>query len=138
LVPTVSMEKIIDVPPEKVWTAASRFSDSPWLSFPVVIKKTGDPALFGAGTERIVTIGGSRVYERLEAVEPPHSFAYRILSGSPVKDYLGKAEFSPVDSRTRVIWSATFVPLIPGTAWIVRIAITGIINKIFKVLESIE
>jgi hypothetical protein len=81
-----------------------------------------------------ITIGSGRARERLESVVPQSCFTYSMLSGAPVKNYLGRAEFTPCGNATRVKWTATFTPKIPGTGWLVGKVISGVINKLLDAL----
>jgi hypothetical protein len=89
---------------DKVWSLLSDFNGSPSPAFPVVVHEKGDPKYNGVGTIRTLTIGKITVMERLEAVTLFQSFRYSILSGSPVKQYLGKWEFREEKDFTVVRW----------------------------------
>ena len=75
-------------------------------------------------------IARENVYERLESIDSPNSFTYKILSGAPAKSYLGRAVFKAKGNTTIVKWSAEFTPKIPGIGWIMGIVTTKAINKL--------
>jgi hypothetical protein len=137
---TVSVERIINAPLEKVWEVAAKFGESPGPSIEITVIKEGDPDLNGLGMERTIHFlkQKSKVYERLESFNPPNSFSYSILSGAPVKSYLGQAEFSASGNATRVKWSGTFVSKIPGLGWLIGIMSLKSINNFLDELENIE
>jgi len=135
---TITVERIINAPLEKVWPIASNFTKSPGPSISVVVEKEGDPKLYGVGAERTITFKKGRVYERLETINPPNDFTYKIISGAPVKSYLGRAEFKSRGDATMIKWSGTFTPKIPGTAWIIGNVASKNINQFIDELENIK
>ncbi len=137
---TVTVERTINVPLQKVWNVASDFAVSPGPSIKIDLEKEGDPNLNGVGTERTITFlkQNNKIRTRYETVDPPNSFTYSILSGAPVKSYIGKAEFSPNGEATNIKWSGTFTPKIIGIGWLVGRAVLKGINDFIDELEKIE
>ena len=78
-------------------------------------EREGTPPPGGVGA--IKKLGGKPVYSREETVDydPPKHYAYRILSGPPVRGYRADVELAPVDGGTRIRWSFRFEPKISGT-----------------------
>ncbi len=128
------VERIIHVPLEKVWAAAD-FTKTQG-PYPVTVEKEGDPNLYGLGCQRMIIFDKREVHERLESIDPPNSYTYKILSGSPVKFYLGKAEFIAAGDHTRIRWSGEFVPKIPGIGWIIANSTRKYINTIINEMEK--
>lgn len=137
---TVSVERIINAPLEKVWEVAGKFGESPGPSIEITVEKDGDPNSNGLGMERTIHFLKLKVkvYERLESFDPPNSFSYSVLSGAPVKSYLGKAEFSTIGDATQVKWSGTFTPKVPGLGWLIGIMSIKNINNFLDELENIK
>ena len=137
---TISVERIINAPLEKVWEVAGNFGESPGPSIEITVEKEGDPNLNGVGMERTIHFlkQKAKIYERLESYDLPKSFSYSVLSGAPVKSYLGQAEFSASGNATRVKWSGTFVSKIPGLGWLIGIMSLKSINNFLDELENIE
>lgn len=83
-------------------------------------EREGTPPPGGVGAIR--KVGAKPVYGREETVEydPPKRYAYRILSGQPVKSYRADVELTPIEAGTRVRWSGRFEPSIPGTGPLMR------------------
>jgi hypothetical protein len=83
-------------------------------------EREGSPPPGGIGAIR--KVGSKPVYGREETVayEPPTHFAYRILSGQPVKDYRADVQLSAADAGTRIRWSGRFEPSVPGTGPLLR------------------
>lgn len=133
---TTSLERKIAVPLDKVWSLLSDFAGTPSPAFPVIVHEKGDPKYNGVGTTRTIKIGVFSAMERLEAVEPNRSYIYCILSGSPVKQYLGKFEFSEENGSTFIRWHADFKPKIPMTGWIIAIVTKKMVHKILDQIET--
>ena len=133
---TASVERKIKVPLDKAWMLLSDFTGSPSPSFPVTVHEEGDAKYNGVGTIRTIKLGMVSVMERLEAVEPTTSYMYCILSGSPVKQYLGTFEFKAENDATLIHWHADFKPLVPLTGWIIGMATKKVVHKILSQMEA--
>jgi hypothetical protein len=134
---TVTVERVIPISSEKVWASISDFSYFPGESNTVVINQAGDPNAHGAGTIRTITSGNREFVERIETIDPPHFFTYSLLSGAPVREYHGRAEFNAIGNQTKVRWSGTFKPVLPGTGWILAWMTRKIIQGIIADLEKL-
>ena len=130
-----SLERTVDIPIDKLWSLLGDFTKSPCPDISVTAAELGDPSAGGIGTIRTITIGRVRVREIIETVDPPHGFTYRILSGAPVKEYVGRALFEDKDGRTRIRWSGDFKPKIPFTGGICCKVAKG---AVVQLLDSIE
>ena len=133
---TANITRKTKIPLDKIWSLLSDFSGSPSPAFPVVVHEKGDPGNNGVGTIRTLTIGKIAVMERLEAVTPPHSFAYSILSGSPVKEYLGRWAFREEKDFTIVRWHAEFKPKFPLIGWIIAKVTKRVVHQIIDQIEA--
>lgn len=133
---TANLTRKTTLPLDKVWSLLSDFTGSPSPAFPVVVHEKGDPKYNGVGTIRTITIGKITVMERLEAVTPSHSFMYSILSGSPVKQYLGKWVFREEKDFTIVQWSADFKPKFPLIGWIIAKVTKRVVHQIIDQIEA--
>ena len=125
-----TIRREIDLPSEKAFAIISDFTRPPSPNIPIEVEKEGDSESSGVGTTRTITIGMVRVRERLESVNPPNSFTYTILSGAPMKDYLGSVEITPQNEKSVICWDVKFTPKIPGTGWIGAIVSKRTINRL--------
>ena len=101
------------------------------------VGKNGDPALNGVGFIRVVTSGKRKVTERLEGIDPPHSYTYTLVAGVPVKEgYLGKVEFAPRGNATQIKWSGNFTPKVPGTGWLIALMTKWTVNRIIDTIDE--
>jgi len=131
-----TLSRMVDLPAEKVWKIAGNFTKSPGPGVLIEVEKQGDPDAHGVGAVRAITIGKVRVRERLDSIDPPKSFAYTILSGAPIKNHSGKAEFIPKGSSTEIRWSGEFSPKIPFTGWICCKVSKGAVNGLIDEIEK--
>jgi hypothetical protein len=136
MVTTASLARKTNIPLDNLWSLLSDFTGSPSPAFPVVVHEKGDPADNGVGAIRTLTLGKITVMERLEAVTPSHTFMYSILSGSPVKQYLGKWVFREEKDFTIVEWRADFKPTFPLTGWIIAQATKRVVHQIIDQMEA--
>ena len=113
-----SFRREVNLPIEEVWSLIGGFTKAPSPEIKVEVEKEGDVDANGVGTIRKITIGKVSVREILDSANPPYSFTYRILSGAPMKEYLGKVRFEPKENSTIIHWQADLTPKIPFTGWI--------------------
>lgn len=63
------------------------------------LDREGTPGPDGAGAVRRLTLVGPPIVEEIVRYEAPHRFAYKALSGLPVRDHLGEVELQGVAKR---------------------------------------
>ena len=84
----------------------------------------------GIGTTRYITIGFFKVKERLESINPPDGFNYKLLSGAPIRNYLGTVKILPKEFRSEIQWKVRFDPKIPYTGWLCGVICKSTINRL--------
>lgn len=71
--------------------------------------------------------------------EPPHRFAYKMLSGVPVQSHIGTVELAQQGAGTLLIWQIDSVPKfpMPAAVWsaLVRPAIKVLLAGVKKKAE---
>jgi uncharacterized protein YndB with AHSA1/START domain len=77
------------------------------------LEREGEPAPNGLGAIRVLTVAGPPMREEVIAYEPPFRFAYKILSGLPVRDHVGTVELQPADGGTEVVYAVKTTPTVP-------------------------
>jgi len=50
----------------------------------------------------------------------PPPLAYRLLSGIPVRDFVGETILTGTDTGTDILWTVTLTPRWPGTTFAAR------------------
>ena len=69
---------------------------------------SGANSLYGEGSVRIFRTAGIVIKEEVIAADPGRLCAYRLLSGLPLSDYLGRVRLEEQGSSTRIEWESTF------------------------------
>jgi uncharacterized protein YndB with AHSA1/START domain len=128
----------VPAPIEDVWRA---FTDHAgwqrWAGFKeVVLRQPGDPPPNGLGAIRVLRHAGVAIEEEVTAFEPPARLAYRVVAGLPLRDHHAEVRFSAEPAGTAVLWSVRFRPLVPGTGWLLRRAVTHKLADILHRLQS--
>ena len=99
-----------------------------WSPMSEVVVESGPAG--EVGEVRRLTKG--RTVGRDETIElvPGRRFAYRGLSGLPVRDYVATVDLEPTaDGGTTITWRSTFEPKIPLTGSIMRKGIRGFLQQ---------
>jgi hypothetical protein len=120
-----SFRREVNLPVEKVWSLLGDFTKAPSSEIEVSVEKEGD-----------ITIGKVCIREILDSANPPCSFTYRILSGAPMKEYLGKVKLEPRESSTIIHWSAELTPKIPLTGWLCSWIASDSQNRLIDAVEN--
>lgn len=112
---TLDFSRHVAAPPEVVWEVVADLRGmSDFTKFrKVEIEREGDPPPNGVGAIRVLHLVGPPVREEITAFDPPRRFAYRMLSGPPVRDHVGTVELSPSGSGTRMSYVVETTPTIP-------------------------
>jgi uncharacterized protein YndB with AHSA1/START domain len=103
------------------------------------LEREGEPAPNGVGAIRVLTVAGPPMREEVISYERPYRFAYKILSGLPVRDHVGTVELQPSGSGTQVVYAVKTTPTIPlaGSAFmlVLKKAIRDLIGGVAKESE---
>src|SRR6476469_2209847 len=120
--------------PQKVWDIASDHEGmASWTPLrSVQLEQEGTPERNGVGAIRRLNLVGPPMREQITAFEPTHHLAYRLLSGAPVRDYVGEVNISPSGSGARIAWSVQFRPLLPGARFVVALLIRQTARSLAK------
>ena len=134
---TFTITRKLDLPSEKVWATVSDFTRPPSPAIKIEVEEKGDPDANGIGAIRNIKIKKvPKVRERLEAVNEPNSITYRMLSGAPVKEYLGTVNVVAQDGATVISWDVKLIPKIPGIGWLAEMVIKKAINRYIDAIEE--
>lgn len=103
------------------------------------LEREGEPAPNGLGAIRVLTLAGPPMREEVIAYERPSRFAYKILSGLPVRDHVGTVEMRPADGGTEVVYAVKTTPTIPlagaAVVAVLKQAIKGLLDGVAKESE---
>ena len=129
-----------DAAPDKVFEMlADGAGWSRWAG-PMIVRswweREGTPAPGGVGAIRALGLGRVGSREEIVAYAPPTHMAYTILSGLPVRDYRADVRLTPDGTGTRIEWSGTFTPKLPGTGGALRLFLLTTIGGFVKRLAK--
>lgn len=133
---TFTITRKLNISANEAWAIISNFIRPPSPAIKIEVEEEGDPKKHGIGAIRKITIGRVRARERLETVNSPHSFTYRVLSGAPVKSYVGTVKTIARDGTTELQWTVEFIPKIPGIGWLVSRVSKRAINRFIDEIEA--
>ncbi len=132
----VEVERFFPHPAERVFL---RYTDhagwTDWGGFGRVwVTREGFPDKNGVGSVRAFAAAPG-LREEVVLFEPPSRTQYRIVAGPvPIADHLGEVTFAPEGSGTKVTWSVSFRPTIPGTGWIVERSLVMLFRRMLASL----
>lgn len=83
------------------------------------LEREGAPDVNGVGAIRVLKLAGPPIREEVTAFDAPNHFAYKALSGLPVKSHTGTVNLRPEGDLTRISWVVDSVPSLPlpGAVW---------------------
>jgi uncharacterized protein YndB with AHSA1/START domain len=104
-----------------------------------VLEREGEPAPNGVGAIRALHSVGPPLREEVIAFEPPRRFAYRVLSGVPVRDHVGTVELTPTDDGTHVVYAIRTTPTVPvagrAIVAVTRLAVQRLLDDVAAAAE---
>jgi uncharacterized protein YndB with AHSA1/START domain len=95
----------------------------------VELERPGSPTREGVGAIRRNRRGRVTGRDELIEVVPPRRFAYRSLSGVPVRDYVGEVDVEPTATGASIRWRASFFPKVPGMGGLLERGIGGFLAE---------
>jgi uncharacterized protein YndB with AHSA1/START domain len=105
----------------------------------VEMEHEGAPDPNGVGAIRVMHLVGPPLREEVIEFERPSKFAYRLLSGLPVKDHVGTVRLEPAEGGTLMIYDVDSTPAIPvvGGAAIamVKVSVGRLVAAVAKAAE---
>lgn len=126
----------VNAPPEVVFdvlTDHRRYAEISRLR-KSTLERGGEPAPNGVGAIRVLTAVGPPIREEVVVYERPSRFAYKVLSGLPVRDHLGTVSLEPGDGGTRVTYALKAIPTVPfagkAVMLVLRRAVTELLNGV--------
>ena len=113
----LDVSRTVAAPVETVWEVVADLRGmADFTRFrKIELEREGDPAPNGLGAIRVMHLVGPPIREEIITFEPPRRFAYRLLSGVPVKDHVGTIELDPAGEGTRMSYVVETTPKLPGS-----------------------
>lgn len=114
---TVTLTRTTSAPPDVVWEVLTRSADwAEWSDFTDSVReREGTDHPDGVGSVRTGWAAGLvPVREEVVTFEPDtHTYAYRLLSGLPVRDYRSTVTITAEDGGSVISWTASGKPPLP-------------------------
>jgi uncharacterized protein YndB with AHSA1/START domain len=111
---TFEIRRTAAAPPEAVFdvfTDHRRYADLVTAIRSSALEQEGDPAPNGVGAVRALGLPGATVREQVTGFHRPTRYAYRMLSGAPLRHYTATVAFTQVaQGRTEVIYTVDVEP----------------------------
>ena len=118
---TFQLRQWIEARPEDVWAVLTEHEG--WTFWAgvgrVTLEQPGTDSRNGVGAIRIIRAPGATLREQVTVFEAPTLFEYTILTGAPVRDYVGSLRLEERPHGTLVHWHVSFRPRVPGTGRVV-------------------
>jgi uncharacterized protein YndB with AHSA1/START domain len=103
------------------------------------LEREGEPVPDGVGAIRVLGTVGPPMREEVLTYERPYRFAYKLLSGLPVRDHVGTVEMQPAAGGTEVVYAVKTTPTIPlagaATLLILKQGIKTLLDGVSKESE---
>lgn len=103
------------------------------------LEREGEPAPNGVGAVRVLRLVGPPIREQVTAFERPRLFAYKLLSGAPVRSHTATVELTQHGMRTTLNYEVESIPRIsvPDAIWsaLVRPVINHLLKGVVKQAE---
>jgi uncharacterized protein YndB with AHSA1/START domain len=98
------------------------------------LEREGDPAPNGVGAIRVLSLVGPPIREETIEYVRPAKFVYRLLSGAPMRDYVGTVELEPEAAGTKILYHVDTTPTVPvGGALVASISKLAV-GQLFKAI----
>src|ERR1700761_1948420 len=107
-------------------------ADNLWAVRSSTLDREGTPAPNGVGAGRRVAAGGPPFVEEIIDSERPVRYAYKLLSGAPVRDHVGTVELREAGTGTEVTWHLRSTPKIPGADWLLSPVLKRVIGELLN------
>ena len=124
----------IAAPAQAVWDAISEHERMhEWIGLGSVRRTVdGAPAPDGRGSERLLRLAGASITERVLTYEPPTSYRYQVVKGSPFTDHQGEIRLRAADDQTALTWKIRFRPKLPGTGRLLAIVLSRLLGRVLR------
>jgi uncharacterized protein YndB with AHSA1/START domain len=124
---TAPIEKVFDT-----ITDHRGIADYMWAVRRSTLDREGTPAPNGVGAVRRLAAAGPPIVEEIIDYERPTRYAYKMLSGAPVRDHVGTVELREAGAGTEVTWHLRSTPKIPGLDLLLGPVLKVVIGQLLK------
>ena len=97
------------------------------------LEREGEPTPNGVGAVRVLKLAGPPIREEVTEFDAPSRFAYKMLSGAPVRSHTGTVDLSSSGSaRTSLVWRVDSTPSIPVPAAVWAALVRPVIGTLLR------
>ncbi len=107
-------------------------ADHVWAVRRSTLDREGVPAPNGVGAVRRIEAVGPPIVEEIIDYQRPTRYAYKMLSGAPVRDHVGTVELREAGTGTEVSWHLRSTPKIPPLEWLLSPVLKRVIGELLK------
>lgn len=127
-----TLKKTTSAPIEKVFDSLTDHRSIADVSMArrSTLDREGVPAPNGVGAVRRIEAVGPAIVEEIIEYERPTRYAYKMLSGAPVRDHVGTVTLRTAGTGTEVQWHLRSTPKIPGVSWLLAPVLKKVIGDL--------
>ena len=107
-------------------------ADYVWAVRRSTLDREGTPAPNGLGAVRRLEALGPPIVEEIIEYQRPTGYAYKMVSGAPVRDHVGTVALREVGTGTEVSWHLRSTPKIPGLDWLLSPVLKRVIGELLN------
>jgi len=107
-------------------------ADYVWAVRRSTLDREGVPAPNGVGAIRRIEAVGPPIVEEIIDYGRPTRYAYKMLSGAPVRDHVGTVELREAGAGTEVSWHLRSTSKIPGLNRPLSLLLKRVIGELLK------
>jgi uncharacterized protein YndB with AHSA1/START domain len=130
-----TLKRTTTAPIETVFDALTdhrAIADYVWAVRRSTLDREGIPAPNGVGAVRRLEALGPAIIEEIIEYQRPTGYAYKLVSGAPVRDHVGTIELREAGTGTEVSWHLRSTPKIPGLDWLLSPVLKRVISELFN------
>ena len=130
-----TLTRTTPAPIETVFDALTNhrgIADYVWAVRRSTLDREGTPAPNGVGAIRRIEAVGPPIVEEIIDYQRPTRYAYKMLSGAPVRDHVGTVELREAGTGTTVTWHLRSTPKIPGADWLLSAVLKRVIGELLN------
>jgi uncharacterized protein YndB with AHSA1/START domain len=130
-----TLTRTTTAPIETVFDAITNhrgIADYVWAVRRSTLDREGTPAPNGIGAIRRLEVVGPPIVEEIIDYQRPIRYAYKMLSGAPVRDHVGTVELREAGTGTTVSWHLRSTPKIPGLDRLLSPVLKRVIGELLK------
>lgn len=124
----------IAAPVQAVWDVITDHDTmGGWLGLGSVRRTVdGAPGRDGLGSQRLLKLPGTKVTEQVVTFEPPTTYRYRVVKGSPFVCHQGEILLRADGDETELTWTIRFRPKVLGTGRLLRTALSAALGRVVR------